>query len=99
MYVNINFNGFCDAFRKSGRNNQFTYNGLQALYTHLCEEEIETQTAIELDVIALCCSFAEYANIKEYNNDTGSEFESIEELEQETTVIMIDEESFIAEEY
>ena len=54
--------------KKEGQNGNFTYKGLRALFEYL--EEISTEeNPINLDVISLCCDFAEYEDIDEYLND------------------------------
>jgi len=55
MYQTINFGGFCDAFRAQGREDQFSYEAKRMLFDHL--EEVDPDH--ELDVIALCCAYAE----------------------------------------
>jgi len=55
MYQTINFGGFCDAFRAQGREDQFTYEAKRMLFDHL--EDVDPDH--ELDVIALCCAYAE----------------------------------------
>jgi hypothetical protein len=56
LYVNVNFSAFVDAFVRADRGTQFSYEALRALYTYL-QEEVELD--IELDIIAICCEFAE----------------------------------------
>lgn len=48
---------FREAFRLAGRNNQFSYEGLEALFDYL--EEVSEEDDIELDVVALCCEYSE----------------------------------------
>lgn len=48
------------------RPDNFSYNGLNALFDYLEEYEECTGAEIELDVIAICCDFTEYENIKEF---------------------------------
>lgn len=52
MIQTINSSQFTDAFR---RTNQFSYEGLGALFDYL--EEVDPD--FELDVIALCCDYSE----------------------------------------
>lgn len=59
MYQTISFCDFCDAFRASGREEQFSYDGKRLLFDWLEEYEDSAGQPIELDVIALCCEFAE----------------------------------------
>ena len=58
MKTTVNIYTFREAFNRMGRGDQFSYEGLELLFDYLeelehCEEEYE------LDVIALCCDFAE----------------------------------------
>jgi hypothetical protein len=55
MIKTINASDFRDAFRAYGRADQFSYEGLGALFEYL--EEVDPD--FELDVIALCCEFSE----------------------------------------
>ena len=94
MKETITESRFIDMFN-SRRPNQFTYEGLTALFEHLEEFEDATGEEIELDVIGLCCEYCEYDSLKEFNDDYGEEYETIEDIENETIVIPINEESFI----
>jgi hypothetical protein len=55
MIQTINVSDFRDAFRACGRADQFSYEGLGALFDYL--EEIDPD--FDLDVIALCCDYSE----------------------------------------
>ena len=44
---------------------------------------------MELDVIALCGDYSEYENLKAFQDDYGAEYETIEDIEQRTTVIPV----------
>jgi hypothetical protein len=85
---------FHDAFRDCDRLENFSYEGRDALYDYLedfndCEY---CNKGFELDVIALCCEYYEDSIknvLKEYS------LESIEDLEQETTVIWNDDENIL----
>lgn len=59
MKTSINFSQFCDAFRDTGRNDNFSYAGKRALFDYLEQYEEETGCEVELDVIALCCEYYE----------------------------------------
>lgn len=59
MKQTINFSQFCDAFRAHDRQDQFSYEGLGLLFDYLEQYEEETGEQIELDVVALCCDYAE----------------------------------------
>jgi len=94
---------FTEWFRTSEtRKDQFTYNGLIALFEYLEQYEEDTNTKIEFDPIALCCEYSEYETAlecaKEYSDfdvkdkeelDTPEEV-ALDFLEEKTTVIEFD---------
>tara|TARA_R100000781_G_scaffold73638_1_gene45955 strand:- start:179 stop:478 length:300 start_codon:yes stop_codon:yes gene_type:complete len=95
MKITLNFDGFERAFQRYGRGEQFSYEGLQALFEWLEDIESDMGEDIELDVIGLCCEYTEYDNLQIFQDENGKEYECIEDIENETIVIPIDEESFI----
>ena len=96
MKEQVNFSTFCDRFKTMNRDNNFSYEGKKALFEYLEQYEEDTGEEIELDIIALCCEFTEYENLKEFQKDYSDEFETIEHIEEQTTVIRLDdEEGFI----
>ena len=94
MKQNVSECEFIDAFKRI-RPDNFSYNGLEALYDYLTQLEDDIGEELELDVIAFCCDYSEYENLKEFQKDYGDEYKSIEDIEEQTTVIKIDDESFI----
>ena len=70
------------------RPNQFSYEGLSALYDHLDELSEDMHKDIELDVIAICCEYAEYDTIEEVLKDYDH-IKDREDLEDNTVVIDI----------
>jgi len=96
MKVTINFNGFERAFYDCGRGEQFSYEGLEALFKWLEQLESEMGEEIEFDVIGLCCEYTEYDNFKIFQDEhSHMGYKSIEDVENDTIVIPIDKESFI----
>jgi len=87
MKQNVNFGMFVDAFHSAGRGEQFSYDGLDALYRHLTELEGDSGEELELDVIALCGEYDEYGSIDEALANYG--FENLSEIEAHTLVIPI----------
>jgi len=73
---------FSDAFNKMGRGEQFSYAARNLIYDYLDEFE-----SYELDVIGICCEFAEYENLEEFQTDYGKEYNSMEIIEEATTVL------------
>ena len=82
-----------------GRGEQFSYVGLLALYDYLEQLGDDTGEEMELDVIALCCEYAEYDSLAEFREDYGEEYNTMDNIEYKTTVIMIDDESFIIRQF
>ena len=96
MYKDINFNNFCDGFPDSYKDN-FSYEGKKALFDYLEEYEDGTGEKMEFDPIALCCEYDEYADFEELQGNYN--VENMEDLENHTTVIKIDDNSFIIQKY
>ncbi len=87
MKQTITKSQFHDAF-EAIRPDNFSYNGLDALFEYLEAYEEGTGEEMELDVIAICCDFTEYGSLKEFNEDNGSDLTS-ENLEESTDVISV----------
>ena len=88
----VDFSLFESRFRDYGRQDQFSYHGLRALFEYLESYSEDQGKPFELDVIGICCEFYEDSVenvLKEYDCET------LEELEQETTVISVDDETII----
>ena len=103
MKITINESMFKQQFRLYGRSNQFSSNGLTALFNFLEEvygEDGEYEYA--LDVVSLCCEFSEYDNALEaglnYNGllnvksltEDEKERNALEFLRDNTLVITFD---------
>lgn len=89
MYIEVTRSIFHDEFQRT-RPEQFTYQGLNALYDFLTD--MGQDHDCELDVIAICCDFAQYTleeALQAYN------LESREELEQNTIVLDCDDQTII----
>ncbi len=96
MKQTVNFSEFCDAFEL--RKDNFTYEGKRALFDYLEEYGESTEEEVELDVIALCCEFTEYENLIKLQEDY-TDIKSMEDLEDHTTVIRINDDAFIIQDY
>ena len=86
MKQTINASDFVGAFRTHGRPNQFSYSGLRALFEHLKEMEDGTGDEMELDVIALCCDYSEFASAKEAALEYGMTAEEDEDEQDEDAI-------------
>ena len=65
MKKTINEDQFVQAFKDYGRENQFSREALKALFEYIEGLEEDTGEETELDVIALCCEFTEYEEVKD----------------------------------
>lgn len=88
MYKTITFTDFVQAFRDVGREDQFSYDALKALFEYYDEENIE------LDVIAICCEWAEYTadELQEqfgYLGDFDTIDDLLDELDSQTFVLRL----------
>lgn len=90
MHTSVNSYDFIEAFADYGRETQFSREALFALFDYLEEFEQDIGEDIELDVIGLCCDYTEYTSLEEFNEDHGMDYETIEDLEEETQVIRFD---------
>lgn len=64
MKTTVYFEDFRNAFARADRLNQFTEDGLFVLFNALEDYEDSTGENIELDVIALCCDYAEMTELE-----------------------------------
>jgi hypothetical protein len=95
MIQTVNFNTFHDEFAAI-RPDNFTYSGLRALFDYLEQLEEDIGEPIELDVIAICCEYSQYTAedaLEVYR------VESIEELEELTTVLHCSDETIIIQDF
>jgi hypothetical protein len=97
MKQNVSEYDFRDAFKI--RKDNFSYEGLKALYDYLINYEEEIGEEIELDAIGFCCEYSEYENLKEFQADYGKEYKTIEDIENETQVIPVNKKGFIIQDF
>ena len=86
MKQTMNEFDFKNEFKKI-RPNNFSYDGLTALYDHLIQYEEDCDTELEFDPIAYCCEFSEYDSFEDVKKN--HDLEDLEHLEQNTTVLKI----------
>ena len=101
MYRTITKSDFRDAFQRCGRGDQFSYDALGVIFDSINEWAADDPyEEPELDPIAVCCEFAEYENLKEFQDDynnpsAGVDYQSIDDIQKDTIVLMIDNERFV----
>jgi len=76
---------------KEVRPNNFTDEGLRALYEYFEEYD----EGLEFDPIAFCVEFTEYESLNEFYGDYDQRLDTYYDLNEYTTVIPIDDYSFI----
>jgi hypothetical protein len=82
---------FRQIFHNYRRGDQFSYEGLNALFDYLEELSEDTGANIELDVIALCCEFTEYADLDEIRgNYFKTALDTLDDLHDYTQVIQFE---------
>lgn len=95
MKQTVDFSLFCDLFMGSNRGDQFSYGGLRALYDYLTDME-EPGEEFELDIVELCCEYAEYENFAEFKAEYGEDYATIDDIANDTTVLyVLDSDGFI----
>ncbi len=96
MKITLNNSEALDIVKRMDRLNQFGYEACILLIEHM--EEIESMELdekgnplheIEFDPIAICCDFTRYENLKEFQDAYGKEYETMEDVEEQTQVFYI----------
>lgn len=82
MKTTVNFSAFVDAFRSMNRMDNFSHEGLEVLFNYLEQYEQDSGEEIELDVIALCCDYAE-SDILTIAQDYGIDLSEADECDDE----------------
>ena len=96
----ITLSMFRDYFLRSDTyKNNFSYEGLEALYNHIYEYCEDTGEDVEMDIVAFSCEFAEYYSIEKFQEDYGEEYKTIEDIEERTTVIKLKNKRWIIRQF
>ena len=97
MKQTMNEFDFKNEFKKI-RPDNFSYDGLTALYDYLIQYEEDTGEELEFDPVAYCCEFSEYNNFDDVKKNY--DVKDLEHLEQNTIVLKIPNTSrFIIQNY
>jgi hypothetical protein len=104
MYQTIDQAGFRQAFKASGRENQFTSAALDLLFNYFTDLDQDCGESFELDVIAICCDFVE-CTLEEFdsNYQLFERHESLEDLAEdladETQVVGTTDDTIIFQQF
>ena len=99
MKQTVSVYDFHRAFETYNRKDNFSYEGLNALFEWLESLGDDTGEEQELDVIGLCCDFSEYENLKDFQESYGNEYKSLEDIEEYTSVIPVNDYAFIIQDF
>lgn len=84
MFVSVSKSAFRDYFHRAGRGDQFSYEALGLIFDYL-EESTEDEAGIELDVVAICCEYAESDESDIRSDYSLDDDEDVEEYLQNNT--------------
>ena len=84
MKQTMNEFDFKNEFKKI-RPDNFSYDGLTALYDYLIQYEENCDTELEFDPIAYCCEYTEFDSFKDAK--INYDVKTLKELEDKTTVL------------
>ena len=86
MKQTMNEFDFKNEFKKI-RPDNFSYDGLTALYDYLIQYEENCDTELEFDPIAYCCEYTEFDSFKDVQ--INYDIKTLEDLQDKTTVLKI----------
>lgn len=83
MKITVSESLFIDRFCDYGRQDQFSVMGLRALFEYLDDLDEQCGTETELDVIAICCDFAEAGSAIKWCADFGYDVPGIDDCDDD----------------
>lgn len=89
IYNPVSFCDFLEEFEYVDRATYYSDEGLKALYNYLNELSDDIGEPIEMDAIGFCSEYDEFDSIEEYNKDYDTNYQDVEELEYDQTVIAV----------
>ena len=99
----VNEHTFRDRFMRSDNyKNNFSYEGLHALFEYIEQVEDDIGEEFEFDMVGICCDYTEYDSLDDFNADYSKysnnhkDGYTLDDIREETVVIEIpDTERFI----
>ena len=101
IFREVSFDDFVREFKEYGREDNFSTDGLKALYDHLWESAEENCTPFALDVIAVCCEYTEYSleegksEFSDFLEDEDTIDEVLDTLNYRTSAFKTDSDTII----
>ena len=104
MKKTIDFYDFVKAFEEIGRKENFSQKGLKALFDYIKHYEEDSRVEVEFNVIARCGKFTEYSDFEEFKEEYNDyveqhNIENLDDLENHTIVIRVDNNGFIIQDF
>ena len=82
---------FYEWLKESGSyKDNFSVEGAKALQSYIEELSEDIGESVEFDPIAWCVEWTEWESLKEFNKEQGTEYQTWEEVQDETHVIELD---------
>ena len=98
MITHVTQSEFIDTFKQSElRKNNFSYDGLIALFEYLEDLEEDTGEQINFDMVSICCDYSEYKNLEEFINDYQDSTELHENLDYSEIISVLREHTEVIE--
>ena len=87
----VNEHTFRDRFMRSDNyKNNFSYEGLHALFEYIEQVEDDIGEEFEFDMIGICCDYTEYGDFIEFARDyIELDCKNLDDIREETVVIEI----------
>lgn len=90
----FDFQDFISQFRRYGRKDQFSTEGLEVIFNYL--SDCYSDSSFEMDVIAICCEFQEMTEEEIRQNYDIEDWQEVEDyLNDETSVVGKTENGFV----
>lgn len=98
IYETLSTNQIADEL-KADTYAAWSYDGAMALAEYMEEYAENTGQPMELDTVALRCEFSEYATLDDFKSERDGDFESWDDVAEETLVIEFGNGSAIVQDY
>jgi len=89
MKTTVSRSDFVNGFT-GGYEDNFSYDAKVALFYWFEQLEEDIGKEIEFDPVGICCEYSEYGDMEDFRAAYGEEYETLDDVENETIVIRID---------
>ena len=86
----VNEHTFRDRFMRSDTyKNNFSYEGLHALFEYIEQVEDDIGEEFEFDMVGICCDYSEYDSLEDFNVNYSYLYKTLDDIREQTIVIEI----------